>query len=687
MNPTQDDANPLLTLDALPDFERIRPEHVRPALDTVLARNRAELEAVLAENPRDWESLMPVLDRLEDRIDRVWAPVRHLNSVRSEPGIREAYNAGLPKLSAYYSELGQKEALFQAYRNLREGPAWNELDPTQRKIVADGLRDFRLNGVDLPESSKQRLRIIHQRTSDLQARFEQNLQDATDAWTHHIPQDEAHRLEGVPSSLCEAAAQTARDRGLTGWLLTLQMPTYIGIMTFAADRGLRRALYEAFVTRASEVGPHAGQWDNGPLMAEILDLRQEEADLLGYANYAELSLVTKMAEDPDRAGDFLDRLTEQAKPKADEEFARLGAFAEERDGLEGLAPWDVAFYSERLRETRYAINEEELKAYFPAEQVVAGLFQVVGRLFGLRIEARTGVPVWDPEVRFYDIWDEHDGYRGGFYLDLYARENKRGGAWMDDFLGRRRLDSGIQHPIAFVTCNATAPVAGQAAQLTHDDVVTLFHEFGHALHHLLTQVEYGAVAGIAGGEWDAVELPSQLLENWCWEPEALDTIAQHVTDGSPLPRAMIERLRAARNFQAAMQMVRQLEFSRFDLRLHQVYRRGDGTAVIQRILDEVRDRVAVLPAPSFNRFQNGFAHIFAGGYAAGYYSYKWAEVLSADAFARFEADGILSETVGRDFRANILERGGSQPAMELFKRFRDREPDIEALLRQSGLTT
>ena len=678
-------SNPLLDTPDLPAFDRIEPSHIEPAIDRILEDNRRAITERLNEGaPYSWENFVAPMEALEDRLDRAWSPVSHLNAVVNTPELRQAYEACLPKLSDYATELGQNEALFGAYREVSERDDFAELSVAQRRVVENALRDFRLAGVDLPPAEKARYKELKSELSQLSTRFANNLLDATNAWSLDI--DNEARLAGLPES-ARAMFQAAAERdGKSGWRVTLEMPSFLAVMTHAEDRSLRETLYEAFVTRASDVGPHAGEWDNGPVMDRIVAIRHELARLLGFNNYAQRSLATKMASDPAEVLGFLRDLADQAVPRARQELNELEAFARESGGPEILRPWDIAFYGEKLREARYAISQEQLKPYFPADRVVDGLFAVVGRLFGIRVRERGDVPTWHPEVRFFEIEDRDGNPRGRFYLDLYARPHKRGGAWMAGAIQRRRLPDGeIQQPAAFLTCNFTPPVGGKPSLLTHDEVTTLFHEFGHGLHHLLTQVEAASVAGISGVAWDAVELPSQFLENWCWQREALDLFAHHHESGEPLPEELFERLRASRQFQSGMQMVRQLEFSLFDLLLHQDFDPTTG-ARIQETLDEVRRSVAVMQPPAYNRFQHGFAHIFAGGYAAGYYSYKWAEVLSADAWSRFEEDGVFNERAGADFLVHILERGGSEDPMALFKAFRGREPSIEPLLRQHGIT-
>ncbi|MCE0733844.1 oligopeptidase A [Halomonas sp. G15] len=676
--------NPLLETHELPPFEAIRPEHVVPAIDELLAENRHAIEALVeraeSEPPR-WESLAAPLESLNDRLSRAWSPVSHLNGTMNNPELREAYQACLGKLSEYSTWLGQHEGLFRAWQALKEGAAWETLDDAQRRTVENTLRDFRLAGVDLPTEKKRRYGEIKARLSELSNTFSNQLLDATQAW--HLDLADESRLAGLPESALATLRANAEAKGVAGYRITLDFPSFFPVVTYADDSELRREVYTAFVTRASDQGPHAGQYDNAPLMEEILALRHELAELLGFATYADYSLETKMAESPAEAQAFLEDLARRAVPQAREEFAELEAFARQRLGMAELAPWDIGYASEKLREERHAINEEQLRPYFPAPQVVDGLFRVVERLFGVTFAEDESAPRYHPDVRFFRIMEQGEPI-AGFYLDLYAREGKRGGAWMDECRVRRHEGDSLQLPVAYLTCNFTRPVGERPALLTHDEVTTLFHEFGHGLHHMLTRQTIADISGINGVAWDAVELPSQFMENYCWEREGLDLIAGHVDSGEPLPAKLLEKLQAARNFQSAMGMVRQLEFSLFDLRLHHELA-APSAAEIQALLDAVRDAISVVPRADFNRFQNGFGHIFAGGYAAGYYSYKWAEVLSADAWSAFEEAGIFDPETGHRFRTEILERGGSRDAAELFQAFRGRAPSVEPLLRHSGI--
>jgi len=674
--------NPLLQDFDLPPYSEIRPEHVEPAIDSILGDNRVAIEELLSRPAErlDWQTLVVGLDEMNARLGRAWSPVSHLNAVCNSPELRSAYEACLPKLSAYYTELGQNRALFEAYKALAEGPAAAGFEVAQKTILEHSLRDFRLSGIDLPPVEQQRFGAIQMKLAELGSRFSNQLLDATQAWTKHLTDEAA--LAGLPDSAKGQMKQAAEAKGLDGWLITLEFPSYYAVMTYADDRALRQEVYTAYSTRASDQGPNAGQFDNGPVMEEILDLRQELARLLGYASYAELSLATKMAESPEQVLGFLRDLAVRSKPFAEKDLAELRAFAAEQ-GLDDLKSWDTGYYAEKLRQSRYSLNQEELRAYFPIDKVLAGLFAVVQRLYGIEIVELEDFDAWHPEVRLFEI-REHGEHVGRFFFDLYARANKRGGAWMDGARDKRRDAEGrLISPVANLVCNFTPPVGERPALLTHDEVTTLFHEFGHGLHHLLTRVEHAGASGINGVAWDAVELPSQFMENWCWEPEGLALISGHYQTGEPLPQEKLERMLAAKNFQSGMVMVRQLEFSLFDFELHATH--GDGRSVLE-VLEAIRDEVSVLRPPRENRFPNSFAHIFSGGYAAGYYSYKWAEVLSSDAFSRFEEEGVFNAETGRAFREAILARGGSQEPMVLFVDFRGREPSIDALLRHLGLS-
>jgi len=675
--------NPLLNFETLPQFSSIKPEHVEPAIDQLLAENRELLKKLLNENQAyTWANLIAPLDEAANRLERSWSPVRHLNSVMNSPELREAYNSCLPKLSEYHTETGQNEGLYQAYLSIRDSAQFAELTVAQQKSIEDSIRGFQLSGVDLDSDKKEQYKKLQQELTQLHSKYEENLLDATNAWTKQF--DHVEALKGLPESALAMAEEAAKQRELEGWIITLEFPSYYSVVTYADDRALREEIYRAYVTRASDQGPHAGEWDNTRLMEEILMLRQQGARLLGFENYAEKSLATKMARDSQQVIDFLKDLASRSRPRAEEEFKELSAFAASELSIDQVQPWDVAYASEKLRQSAYDLAQEDLKPYFPVDKVIEGLFNLVERLFGMRIEEVKGIDTWHPDVQFFEIHDTEGNLRGQFYFDLYARQNKRGGAWMDECVNRMRINNQVQVPVAYMTCNSSPPAGGKPALFTHEEVTTLFHEFGHGLQHMLTLVDYPDVSGINGIEWDAVELPSQFMENWCWEKEALDLFARHYETGEPMPQALYDKLVATRHFQAAMMMVRQIEFALFDMMIHVDEERVKQEG-IQQVLDDVRQEVSVIIPPDWNRFQHGFTHVFAGGYAAGYYSYKWAEVLSADAFARFEEEGLFNAQVGRDFLHTVLELGGSQKAIDVYTEFRGREPSIDALLRHNGL--
>ncbi|SJM95979.1 oligopeptidase A [Crenothrix polyspora] len=675
--------NPLFDHSILPLFSKIKPKHVEPAIDQLLAKARAVVKQHLqATGDYTWENLIDPLENVDDKLNKAWSPVSHLNSVLNNDELRAAYNACLPKLSQYGTEMGQNADLFNAYRKIAESEQFKTLDIAQQKIITNALRDFKLSGVDLDADKKQRYQDISLALSKLSSSYEENLMDASNAWTKLIAA--AEQLAGLPESALAQAQQAAAHDDKTGWLLTLQFPSYYAVMTYADNRELRREVYTAYCTRASDQGPYAGQWDNSDLMEQTLALRYEKAQLLGFNNYAELSLATKMADTSEEVIGFLEDLATKSKPQALTDLAELREYAKQHYGMEDLQPWDMGYYSEKMREHNYEFSEEQVKAYFPVTRVLPGLFAIVNKLYGLQITEITEFDSWHPDVQFFQIHDNNGQLRGQFYIDLYARAKKRGGAWMDDCVNRKKSADGIQTPVAYLTCNFTPPTGNNPALLTHDEVITLFHEFGHGLHHMLTQVDYLGVSGIHGVEWDAVELPSQFMENWCWEQDALALISGHYQTGATLPQALFDKMIAAKNFQAGMIMVRQLELSLFDFKIHQNYNPEQGGRIYE-ILGQVRDQVSVVKAPAFNRFAHGFSHIFAGGYAAGYYSYKWAEVLSSDAFSLFEELGIFNAEVGNAFLTNVLEKGGSANAMELFVNFRGRKPSIDALLRHNGI--
>ena len=627
---------------------------------------------------------MQPFEDANEHLSRAWGQVGHLNMVMNGPELREVYNANLPRVTQYYAELSQNLALYQKYKAIRNGAAYAALNAEQRKVIENELRDFRLGGAELPEDKKARFMAIQEELSELTSKFSDNLLDATNAYICTI-EDEAE-ISGIPADERQVAAEAAQAAGKKGWLFTLKAPSYGPVMQYADNRTLRERMYRAYTTRASEqlVDGTKIEWDNTPLMSKILKLRAESAQMLGFDSYAEFSLASKMADSPAQVSEFLLELAHRAKPFAEKDLEELREFAAARLGLKELQAWDIGYASEKLRQQRYAFSEQEVKQYFPEDAVLSGLFGLVETLFGLSIKPSTA-PVWHDTVRFFDILDDKGMLIGQFYLDLYARASKRGGAWMDDAITRRRTAKGIQTPVAYLNCNFASPLGGKPALFTHDEVITLFHEFGHGLHHLLTQVEELGVSGISGVEWDAVELPSQFMENFCWEWDVLQGMTRHAKTEEKLPRALFEKMIAAKNFQSGLQMLRQIEFSLFDLRLHGDYD-ANGKQSVQQLLDEVRKEVAVLIPPAFNRFQNSFGHIFSGGYAAGYYSYKWAEVLSADAYSLFEENGVLDAATGSHFRAQVLAVGGSRDAMDSFIAFRGREPRIDALLRHNGLT-
>jgi oligopeptidase A len=670
--------NPLLAPNPLPAFTSIRPEHVEPAVREVLAASRARIDELSAVDEPTFAGVVEPLEELHHRISRVWSPVSHLNAVLNSEPLRASYNACLPLLSAYQTDLAQSEPLYRAYEGISKRQA-AELGPVERRVVEHALRDFKLAGVGLDDERKRRFKAVMLELTQLQAKFEENVLDATNAWSYHVT-DAAH-LNGLNEIIVEQARKRARDKRLEGWLLNLDQPTYVAVVTDAEHAPLRRAVYEAWTTRASDRGPNPERWDNAPVMENILRLRHEAARLLDFGNYAEYALATRMARTVDEVLQFLQQLAKSARAAAQKEFAELEEFAGRK-----LEAWDVGFYAERMQRKLYSISQEELRPYFPLPHVLSGLFETAERLFEIRIKEHPNAPVWHPDVRFFDIETAAGRPVGSFYLDAYARPNKRSGAWMDECVGRKLLPSGAALPVAYLVCNFLPPNEGRPALLTHDDVVTLFHEFGHGLHHLLTRVDYPSLAGINGVAWDAVELPSQFLENYAWHPEVLRRLSKHVETGASLPTEMQAQLIATRSFHAGLQMMRQLEFALFDFRMHAEYDPQRGGRV-REVLGEVRREVAVVPVPEWNRFANSFGHIFAGGYAAGYYSYKWAEVLAADAFAAFEETGVFDNATARRFLDAILVRGGSRDPLDAFVEFRGRRPEVGPLLKQHGINS
>ncbi len=741
MMPLPKSNNPLLDFSGLPRFAEIKPEHVPPAIEQLLNENRALIALLLNDNSQPaWQNFVTPMEDANERLSRAWGPVGHLNAVMNSPELREVYNATLPKITQYYAELGQNLALFEKFKNLRKSPEFIGLSAARKKIIENELRDFRLGGAELPDAQKERYLQIQERLAELSSRFSDNLLDATNDYSLLVENKE--ELGGLPDDVLQTAQQAARSANKNGWLFTLKAPSYMPVMQYADNRALREKMYRAFGTRASEFGKP--EWDNTPLMEEIIKLRGEEAHLLGFASYGELSLESKMADSPQQVVAFMRELAKRARPFAEKDLAELRDFAKAELGIADLQSWDVGYASEKLREQRYAFSDQEVKQYFPEDAVLPGMFKLVETLYGLQIKPASA-PVWHDDVRFFDIRDRQNQLVGQFYLDLYARNSKRGGAWMDDAITRRRIrktgDRGektekIQTPVAYLNCNFAAPLGGKPALFNHDEVITLFHEFGHGLHHLLTEVEDLGVSGINGVEWDAVELPSQFMENFCWEWDVVHGMTRHVDTGKKLPRKLFDKMFAAKNFQSGLQTLRQIEFALFDMLMHSNFEAGRGdrsrdtlqakpadrgsgrpasppaaegssqrdgapTGVllagapesstppcrsgILQLLDEVRAEVAVLIPPAFHRFPHSFSHIFSSGYAAGYYSYKWAEVLSADAYSLFEENGILNPDVGARFRSEILAVGGSRGAMQSFTAFRGREPSMDALLRHNGL--
>ncbi|HSX50042.1 MAG TPA: oligopeptidase A [Cellvibrio sp.] len=680
--------NPLLASHTLPPFSAITAEQVTPAITELIEQGRTQLAQLLANLPApNWENLVAPLEEQGDKLDQAWAPVSHLNSVANSEALRKAYTESVALLTDYSTEFSQNEALYKAYQQLADSSEFAQLTQAQQQTINNALRDFRLGGVALNDADKKRFGEIQKRLSELSTQFSNNVLDATQAWYKHF--ETADALAGLPESALAQAAQAAAQKELPGYVVTLDFPSYYAVMMYAENRALREEIYTAYVTRASADGKKAdgssaAEFDNTGIIAETLALRHELAQLLGFANYAERSLASKMAESPAQVLQFLNELALKSKPYAERDYAELREFAA-RSGCADVQAWDTTYYSEKLRVEKYSVSQEELRPYFPAEKVIAGMFDVVQRLFGIQVKQIAAFDTYHPDVRFYEI--EKDGKKiASFYLDLFARDKKKGGAWMADCRVRRKTKTGVQLPVAFLTCNFTPPVGDTPSLLTHDEVTTLFHEFGHGLHHMLTQIDVAAVSGINGVAWDAVELPSQFMENWCWEPEAIPLISGHYQTGESLPQTLLDKMLAAKNFQSGLQMIRQLEFSLFDFRLHAEYN-PHAPQSAQTVINEIRAQVAVVKPPAFNRFENSFSHIFAGGYAAGYYSYKWAEVLSADAYSRFEEEGIFNTQTGESFLQEILQQGGSKAPMELFKNFRGREPQIDALLRHSGISS
>ncbi len=665
---------------SFPQFTNIDVKSFGQGLEIMLQDHLVRIEKLLESNTvYTWDNLMRPLEDMDDELERFWSPLSHLHAVVNSPALRECYQDCLPKLSAYDSAIGHNKKLFSAVSSLD----LNALDQAQRKIVEDALLDFKLAGVDLPEQKKHRYEEIQTQLSDLSNKFEINVLDSGQSYELHISDE--NRVKGLPEHALGNAAELAKEKNLSGWILNLEIPCYIAVATYAEDRSLREEIYKAYVTRASDQGPSAGKFDNSPIMNEILSLRHEKAKLLGFNNYAELSLATKMADNSAEVIDFLSDLNQKSHAQAQQEFRDLQKFAADEFALNKVEPWDIAYLSEKKKQKTYTLSQEELRAYLPLPKVMKGMLSILENLYGMHLQEISGVDTWHPDVICYQITDSEQQTRGYIYADLFARQNKRGGAWMDSCQTRRKLkDGSVQLPVATLTCNFAKPAANKLPTLSHDEVLTLFHEFGHCLHHVLTKVDYISASGIHGVEWDAVELPSQFFENWCWEDEPLQLLTEHVDDGSSLPPELLNRLLAAKNFHSAMAMQRQLEFALFDFRIHKEFTEK-SPEFITTVLNDVRSETTVVPIAAYNRFQHSFTHIFGGGYAAGYYSYKWAEVLSSDAFARFEEEGIFNKKTGRDFLHSILEVGGAKNAADAFASFRGREPQVDALLRHNGI--
>lgn len=675
--------NPLLASQGLVAFSQIKPEHIQVAIESIIQENRQTIETLLKQPRLTWQNFIQPLDELEEKLSRAWTPVSHLNAVKNSPELRHAYEACLPLLSEYSTWLGQHKGLYHAYLALKQSDEFAHYSVAQQKSIENALQGFELSGIALDDEKQAEYAKIVARLSELNAKFSNNVLDATMGWEKII--HDKNQLAGLPESALQASKQSAEHKGMTGYRFTLEFPSYLPVITYAEDQHLREECYRAFTTRASDQGPNAGKWDNTVIMQEILQLRLKLANLLGFENYTSLSLATKMAESPKQVIDFLDDLARRAKPQGETEFTALRTFCQEQYGITELNPWDIAFYSEKQKQAYYQINDEQLRPYFPEDRVLSGLFELMTRLFNIHVEERFDVDSWDSTVRFFDLKNPQGKVLGSFYLDLYARENKRGGAWMNDYLSRKVLPNGdIRPPVAFLTCNFNAPVGDTPALFTHDEVTTLFHEFGHGIHHMLTEIDVQAVNGINGVPWDAVELPSQFLENFCWQEEALNFISGHYLTGEPLPADLLKKLIATKNFQSAMFVLRQLEFGIFDFHLHHHINPNDQDQIL-RTLKETKEKVTIVPSMDWVRTPHSFSHIFAGGYSAGYYSYLWAEVLSADVFSRFEEEGIFNPQTGLAYLKDILSRGGSEEPMVLFERFRGRKPTLDALLRHKGI--
>jgi len=675
--------NPLLSETALPLFEQIKIEHFEPAIDEVLSDNRQLIKSLLATSSDTWDGLVYPLESADNRLNNVWSVISHYNAVLNSDELRDIYKRMISKLTEYQTEIGQNEALFQSYKRLSDSAEYAKLNGAQKKVIDNSLRDFKLSGIGLNTEDKQQYSELKQTLSSLSNSFSENVLDATQGWTKYI--ESADQLAGLPDSALQLLASLAKEQGYeSGYLLTLDIPSYLPVMTYCENAELREELYKAYLTRASDQGPHAGKWDNSENIQKIMSTRQSLAKLLSFDNYAQRSLATKMASTVDEVMTFLEQLADKALPVAKKEFSELEVYARETFEQSSLESWDVGFYSEKLRQERFDVSQEELKPYFPVPVVLKGMFEVAKRLFDIEVKARPDIETCHADAQYFSIYV--DGQEmSGFYLDLYARKNKRGGAWMADCRVRRRLANGsLQLPVANLVCNFTPPVDGNDSLLTHNEVTTLFHEFGHGLHHMLTQIEAADVSGISGVPWDVVELPSQFLENWCWQEESIPLISSHFETGESLPKALLDKMLAAKYFQGGMAMMRQLEFSMFDFQLHRDFSAAEKTDILA-LISSIRKKVSVKIPPDYTRFSHAFSHIFSGGYAAGYYSYKWAEVLAADAFSRFEDEGIFNKETGLSYKQEILEVGGSKDAMDMFVAFRGRKPSVDPLLKQAGI--
>lgn len=676
-------SNPLLTEYELPPFKSINVQDVMPAIENILNDNLKKIEKLTTEQPRTWAELIKPLEALDDRLHRAWSPIRHLNAVMSSEALRKVYNECLPKISDYSTQVGQNKALYEAFLGIKNAPEFSDLDSAQKKVIQNALRDFKLQGIALSPEKQAQFKTLKKQLSELESKFQDNVLDATDHW--HMDIEDSARLAGVPEADLALFAQKAEENKVSGYRLTLDFPCYYAIITYAKDRKLRETMHEAYVTRASDQDASKGKFDNSAIIVSILKIRDELAKLLDYPTYAHYSLEKKMAPSVNAVMSFLEELALKARPFAQKEIHELEAYAKKQDNIDRLQPWDTSFYSEKLREEQFSISQEELRPYFPAHKVIEGMFKIVNKTFGINVKQIHSFDTWHDSVQLFEVIDKDNLLRGKFYLDLYARPKKRQGAWMDDAIGRRKkVDASLQTPVAYITCNFRPGMGDEPALLTHDEVVTLFHEFGHALHHMLTQIDHLDISGISGVPWDAVELPSQFLENWCWQKEALPIISAHYQDQKALPEEMFNKLLRTKNFLSGMHIARQIEFALFDFRIHLEFDSQQNNQV-QTILDEVRKKVAVVPAASYNRFQNSFTHIFSGGYCAGYYSYLWAEVLASDAFSRFKEEGLFNPQVGAAFMQHILEKGGSEEPEVLFRLFRGRAHKIDYLLEHYGL--